>query len=234
MDLVLELAGVGSRSYAFVTDWHVRLLFVLAWLGLVLLIFGADALGNDFDLIDEGLTWAVYFVSLPPLLVYFLYHPVLEILMQGRTPGKRLAGVRIVTADGRTPGVGAVLVRNLFRLVDSLPGFYLIGLAVALATKHKVRVGDLAAGTILVYESRVRVESVRTATRLALSRSLPAADQELLLDLLERWGALQRARRIHLARRFLVKVGEAVPQEDSPAAVDRALFARLTALADRA
>lgn len=232
-DLTLEVAGVGSRSYAFVADWHVRILFVLAWLAVVLLVFDAEGLETRLEWWDTGSSWVAYAVFLPPLLVYFLYHPVLEILMRGRTPGKRLAGVRIVTLDGRTPGVGALLVRNLFRLIDSLPGFYLVGLGVAIVTKHHVRIGDLAAGTMLVHEPKVSTESLKAATTLALSGSLSAANQELLLDLLERWSALQRKARIDLGSRFLIYTHEEVPTAASPAALDRALHARLSALAGR-
>jgi len=233
MDISLEVAGVGSRSYAFVADWHIRVLFVLAWFAAMLLFPDDSGLESYFEWLDSSASWVAYVVLLPPALVYFLYHPVLEILMRGRTPGKRLAGVRIVTSDGRTPGIEALLVRNLLRLVDSLPGFYLVGLVAALATSRHVRIGDLAAGTMLVHESKVSSESLQTATRLALSRSLPPANQALLLDLLERWGSLRRQVRIDLGSRFLSKVGEAVPEDESPAALDRALLARLSALAGK-
>lgn len=234
MDITLEVAGVGSRSYAFIADWHIRILFVLAWVLWIVLAFEGEDITDFFESFDSGLSWVAYLVILPPILVYLLYHPVLEILMRGRTPGKRLAGVRIVTTDGRTPGIAALLVRNLFRLVDSLPSFYLVGLAVALSTARHVRIGDLAAGTMLVHESRVSTKSLQTAQRLALDESLTPADQALLLDLVERWKSLRRGVRIDLGRRFLDKVGEAaIPWQVSQAALDRELFARLSALAGR-
>ena len=60
--------------------------------------------------------------------MYFLYHFALEIAMHGRTPGKRMAGIHIVTREGGSPGAGALLTRNVFRLVDSLPLLYGVGL----------------------------------------------------------------------------------------------------------
>ena len=67
-------------------------------------------------------------VVLPALAIYFLYHPVLELAMRGRTPGKRSAGIHVVTRDGSAPSAGALLVRNVFRLIDSLPVAYGVGL----------------------------------------------------------------------------------------------------------
>ena len=60
----------------------------------------------------------VFVVVVPSIAIYFLYHLVLEVLLHGQTPGKRMAGVRLdPLADGGAPGIGALLVRNVFRLV---------------------------------------------------------------------------------------------------------------------
>ena len=63
-----------------------------------------------------------------------------------------MAGIQIVTRDGGSPGVGALLTRNVFRLVDSLPLLYGVGLLATIVTRNHVRIGDIAAGTLLVYE----------------------------------------------------------------------------------
>src|SRR2546421_10292875 len=72
--------------------------------------------------------------------------------MRGSTPGKRMAGVRIVARDGGGPSAGALLTRNVFRLVDSLPLFYGVGLITVVLTRDNLRIGDMAAGTLLVFE----------------------------------------------------------------------------------
>ncbi len=150
LDPQLEIAGPGTRSYAFVIDWHIRLLLALAWLSAVWLkraVAGA-ALPSPTALPEHFALVAIA----PAAAIYVLYHPVLELTMRGRTPGKRVAGARIVTRDGGTPGVTALLVRNLLRLVDSLPVCYMVGLMSCFATAQSVRLGDLAAGTLLVRE----------------------------------------------------------------------------------
>src|SRR5262245_10341592 len=98
VDVTLHITGPGRRSFAFVADWPIRLLLALAWFVLATLaMFGSFAFGGNPG---RGSFWVV---GLPTALIYFLYHPVLEIAMRGRTPGKRMAGVRIVTRTGDIP-----------------------------------------------------------------------------------------------------------------------------------
>ena len=94
-------------------------------------------MAGDFDALNNGGMGNYYIVVLPSLALYFLYHPILEVLMKGRTPGKRIAGVRLVKRDGGVPGVGALLIRNVFRLIDSLPFAYCIGLATTIRQQHR-------------------------------------------------------------------------------------------------
>jgi len=159
---------------------------------------------------------------LPAAAIYFLYHPVLEIAMQGRTPGKRMAGIRIVTERALTPDVGALIIRNVFRLVDSLPAFYVLGLVVAMLTPRQVRIGDIAAGTLLVYDSGKRKLDFDSVIGPSDSRLSPG-DRELLDDLLERWRGLEAPLRRGLAEKFLARIGEAVADSDSEAGLRKRL-----------
>ncbi|MDP9007127.1 MAG: RDD family protein [Pseudomonadota bacterium] len=81
VDLTLSIAGPGTRSYAFVIDWHIRLLLASAWLLLAYYVFHMT-----LNLKTPGALLSV----LPAAIIYFLYHPILEVAMQGRTPGKRM------------------------------------------------------------------------------------------------------------------------------------------------
>lgn len=141
----LARAGIGSRAYAFLIDWHIRLLAALAWFAV-----GVAVLGTEFAPKDHA-AWE-YGVALPAALIYFLYHPVLEIAMGGLTPGKRMAELRIVASDGRAPGPVALLVRNLLRLVDWLPAFYMLGLGLMFFRQDQRRLGDIVADTVVVYD----------------------------------------------------------------------------------
>ncbi len=200
IEVKLPIAGVGSRSFAFIIDWHIRLFLGVAWFAVAMKILAETEIGNA----SEAMNAIFWFAALPALMLYALYHPILEILMRGRTPGKRWAGVRIVSTNGQTPGSGALLIRNLFRLVDSLPALYLIGLGVAMATARQVRIGDLAAGTVLVYEERAAKLDVQAEFR-ENSRIGPL-DADWLQDLLDRWRALDKAKRRQLAKKFLERI----------------------------
>ena len=143
LDAELPIAGLGGRSYAFLLDWHFRAIAGLAW-------YVASAWALERDFIPDGTDSIFWWVLVAPALaIYLLYQAGYEILT-GSSPGKRLAGVRIVDRNGRAPGIGALVVRNMLRPIDSLV-FYAVGLASVLLTRQAVRIGDLAAGTLLIY-----------------------------------------------------------------------------------
>ncbi len=224
VDLTLPVAGAGARCYAFVIDWVIRTILFSAWYGAAALIYNGR--WSFAAPLSPDTRWFVFVVA-PAAAVYFLYHIVLEITLHGRTPGKRMAGIHIVARDGSSPSVGALLTRNVFRLVDSLPLFYGVGLVATLATKDHVRIGDMAAGTLLAYE-RTDIVLPRLPAGQARARILGTADAEVASDLLFRWSTLDPAARHSLARAIISRYGAgASPDQES----DSALRAQLETLA---
>lgn len=234
MELSFDIAGVGSRSWAFIIDLHLRMLLVLGW------VIGATAIMNlyyshplwpgFFDIWDKQSGAALDAVLFPALAIWFFYHLVLEIVMHGRTPGKRMAGVRIIGSDGLTPASGALLIRNVFRLIDSMPMFYMLGLGVALFHPRHQRIGDLAAGTLLVHEQVPDSRDLEAVTAISNHSRLGPADIELTQELLARWGAFNRATRIDLAAALLTRLGVAPAADDKPARRVLALHRQLREL----
>ena len=223
IDVSLAVAGPGARSYAFLVDWHIRLVLALAWYVFGALIYNGR-LSLAAPLAPTGRWFAL--VLLPPAALYFLYHYVLELAMHGRTPGKRLAGVQLVTRSGATPGAGALLTRNVFRLIDSLPLCYGVGLTAVALTREHLRIGDMAAGTLLVYE-----RSATLPPQLgAAGGGLDANGIEIVQELLARWPALEPGARGGLARRVLARYAGAVAEGARPEDDDEALRARLERL----
>jgi uncharacterized RDD family membrane protein YckC len=203
VDVSLTVAGPGARSLAFLIDLLIRAVLVTAWYVVATLLYnGRWSLAAPVD--PDG-SWYVY-VALPATLIYTLYHVVLEIGLRGRTPGKRMVGVRLVTRNGSAPSIAAYLVRNVFRLVDSFPVGYGVGLVTAVITKDHVRVGDLAAGTLLVYED-AKPLGTRHLGLSPTNRRLDASTAELIGELLERWNTLDAAVRARLARALLARAG---------------------------
>src|SRR2546430_14411622 len=117
-----------------------------------------------------------------------------------------MAGVRIVARDGGAPSAGALLTRNVFRLVDSLPLFYGVGLITVVLTRDNLRIGDMAAGTLLVFE-QAEARLPTPAGDAHRAGRLDAAGAEIVAELLERWPALQPEARVRLARRVLARPG---------------------------
>jgi uncharacterized RDD family membrane protein YckC len=229
IDVTLPIAGAGARSYAFVVDWHIRLMLGLAWYGAAALLYNYLREGT-VSVAPPVTNEARWFgaVLVPALVLYFLYHPVLELILRGSTPGKRLAGVRVVGRDGSVPGAGPLLVRNVFRLIDSLPLAYGLGLMLVALTREHVRCGDMAAGTLLVYETASPGLALAPA---GTGGSLDVATAELVAELLARWPRLTVPARAALARALLARCGRLA---DSLAPLDDEALRRALIEATRA
>jgi uncharacterized RDD family membrane protein YckC len=185
IEVSLPVAGPGARSFAFIVDWHIRLVLALAWYSVATAIYNRGfslRAPSDFD--------ESWFAAglLPAVAIYFLYHPVLEILMRGRTPGKR--------------SVGPLLVRNIFRLIDSLPVAYGVGLTLMVLTRESLRCGDMASGTLLVYE-RTAADAELLQNAAQRVGKLDTLGAEIAADLLRRWPSLVPEARIRLTRALL-------------------------------
>src|SRR5262249_55539140 len=151
VDLHLELAGVGNRIFACVIDNLITYALILAViLGLALLAY----LGDSFPIPAESKNVAFYYLLgagiLLVLLIQFGYSIFFEGMWRGQTPGKRLAQIRVVEQNGQPVSWTSVIIRNLIRVVDV--GLALIGLVVILIDKNERRLGDLAAGTLVIRE----------------------------------------------------------------------------------
>jgi uncharacterized RDD family membrane protein YckC len=221
VDLTLHIAGPGNRSYAFVVDWHIRLLLACAW--LIVAIYALNLTVKSYSQ-DALLT------LLPAAVVYFLYHPILEVAMRGRTPGKRIAGIRIATRSGGTPGTAALLIRNVFRMIDSLPACYVLGLVSCFVTANRVRIGDMAAGTLLVMDDAAAAKTLMRLETLTASSGLPLDALELLDQILERWPSLGPDGRTRIARSLLARLEPGLDAARLAALSEADLHARLLAL----
>ena len=161
LDLDLTLAGLGSRMIAAVVDT------VLIGLLIFLLLFGASQLAVDgFGsgiVVQAAITIVVTLVILGYLVGF-------EALNEGRTPGKRSVGIRVVTVEGDSIGFLAAFLRNLLRVIDFLPAVFIVGAASILLTKTNQRVGDITANTIVIRERLPHVDRAEHALARAGER----------------------------------------------------------------
>lgn len=168
-----HLAGPWRRLPAYLIDGLIQTGVVL---GL--------ALVAEF-IVEAGLPGFGSFVLLVGVFaLQLLYGALFETLWNGQTPGKRALNLRVVTVEGLPISGGQAVLRNLLRFVDALPLIesvypcYLVGLASATITARYQRLGDLAAGTIVVAETSNRQHGVMRVTlpeAVALAAQLPAA-----------------------------------------------------------
>ena len=142
-----ELAGVGARAVAWLIDALV--------MGAI--IVGAMQLLQPLVPLAGGFAEALGLIVAS--VVQLAYFNVLEWAWGGRTVGKRVMGLRVVSERGLRIDLAQAILRNLVRFVDFLPGLYLVGGASTLFDRHRRRLGDLAAGTIVVRERRAPVPS---------------------------------------------------------------------------
>jgi uncharacterized RDD family membrane protein YckC len=138
IEFALPLAGPISRMLAFLLDLLV--VFTICTVAKKILA-PLGFFGKDFS---DAVIIVVYFA------VSLVYMMVAEWLWRGQTVGKRLLRLRVVDGAGLRLEPSQVIVRNLMRLVDGLPAFYLLGGITCLVSRHRQRLGDLAAGTVVI------------------------------------------------------------------------------------
>lgn len=141
-----EVAGIGSRFIAGLIDTVAILVIQL----LIALLFGLIIYLADFP---ERLTPILIAIG---ILLFFIvlwgYYILFEIAWNGQTPGKRQINLRTIRTDGMPAGPYEIVIRNLMRLVDILPGSYGVAIIAMFVNPQARRLGDLAAGTLVVFD----------------------------------------------------------------------------------
>lgn len=159
ISLELRPAGIPARFFAFLLDWVIRIA-VIAGIGQVAALMG-------------GIGTAFWIISL--FALEWLYPVAFELGRAGASPGKSLMGLKVVMDSGLPVTPAASLTRNLLRVADFLPMLYGFGLVSMLLRRDFKRLGDLAAGTLVVHRPRAvarvalpEVDVVAPAVQLGL------------------------------------------------------------------
>jgi uncharacterized RDD family membrane protein YckC len=203
----LELAGLGSRFVAQMIDWLWKFVFTM-----LLVVVGSITMGllGDGKMLEHPTMLAA---ALVVSIIYVLWLGAgiyFEVRWNGQTPGKRFAGIRVIRIGGAPLDAQAACVRNLLAVADFLPTFHLLGAILILLTTNRQRLGDLAAGTIVIRERSAGVspefgdeltahasDAVRfTPTQLS---ALAPTDRAIIRSFLQRYNAMNRDGRERLA-----------------------------------
>jgi uncharacterized RDD family membrane protein YckC len=145
--LEFSLASIGSRFLAVAIDSLIQFALALLLFGVV--IFGAWIASMT---VEAANTWLAAALILGLFLVYYGYFAAYEVAWNGQTPGKRFIGLRVIHATGRPLSPFEAVLRNIVRVVDQFPGIYAIGIIAVFLSERSQRLGDLAAGTVVVHE----------------------------------------------------------------------------------
>lgn len=146
------IAGIGSRFLAVLADTIVQILAYLVIFLLIFLIVSAAPRINGLVLERVGDKWIIAAIILFYFLLYWGYFTLFEAFWNGQTPGKKLCKLRVIRDSGRQITLFESMTRNLIRVVDALPSFYAVGIVTMLCNRRNKRLGDFAAGTLVVHE----------------------------------------------------------------------------------
>lgn len=188
-----RVAGIGSRFLAAMIDSLIIFLIQIIILGTTILIWFAQFRP---DLQEQPSSWLIAILALIGFIVLWGYYIYFEVQWNGKSPGKRVVGLQVIRNDGTPITLTDSLIRNLIRLIDFLPTNYAIGVLSMFIDHQSRRLGDLAAGTLVILEkSKVTLEGLEQVTQIAniqVRRSISTdwpldrlGDQDL--DLIERF-----------------------------------------------
>jgi uncharacterized RDD family membrane protein YckC len=247
------IAGIGSRFLAILGDTTLQ---VLAYAAVVLLIYlvvstiphsssSSGTTASDVP-VPTAVKWMIAAIILFHFLLYWGYFTLFEAFWNGQTPGKRWCKLRVIRDSGRQITLFESMTRNLVRIIDFMPGIYAVGLITMLCNKRNKRLGDLAAGTLVVHERPIERpiwggSATRTFTAPAFAASAPTEpvivplavdlpadavarlspdDLNIIDHFFARAIDIDMSRRAQLAERLtqqmIAKMGIAMPENVSP------------------
>ena len=186
INLEAQVVGPIPRFFAFAIDLGIRgiIIFIMSLLSIP---FGSFGMGGGFFLIFL-------------FVIEWLYPVLFEVLARGQTPGKKLLKISVINDDLSPVTLGSSMVRNLLRTVDFLPLFYLAGLVTMLSNQRFQRLGDLAAGTLVIsVPESSKPAAVQEIVPLAPPTPLLRTEQSAIIEFMQRTNQLSEPRQRELA-----------------------------------
>lgn len=208
VQIELTLAGLGSRLAAFLIDISIILVLMLIETVVVGLLLTAIS-GNSG--LGFGAAGGLSFFILVGFGAYF------EANREGQTPGKQRLDIKVVSADGGPVDLRSAVVRNLMVMIDGLISFGLVAAVAITRTERSQRLGDIAAGTLVVISSddaapaadmTVSLDALPVLERAGSwdLRAIGEGETHVVRQFLSRRGVIDRKRRAELASRLAARL----------------------------
>ena len=184
-------AGIAPRAMAYLIDFAIRSIIIIAC------AFALNAFGKS----GQGILLLLYFISSWGYYIYFE-------AKNGQTYGKKKLNLRVIQDNGLPPQLSQIILRNLLRPADAFPFGYALGIIVMAANKEFKRIGDWAAGTLVVYQEQ-HIEKAQNSNQTEVEKTiktltaptfnLSTEEQQAILAFAERSKQLSPARQAELA-----------------------------------
>lgn len=225
VDLHLELAGLGSRVWAAFID--TVLIYLALGLLTVLAVVATVFVGN-LEIANSTRAIIYYYIVgiaiMACFVIQFGYFIFFEKRWKGQTPGKRVAQIRVIEANGQPVNWSSVIIRNLVRIVDT--GVMMLGVVVMIFDPHERRLGDMLGGTLVIRERlpelairNLQISAEHPATSFVDAGQLSPDEYHLLLNFLKRRQQMNASYRSQVAKQmeeyYRLKLNPE-KQEDAP------------------
>jgi uncharacterized RDD family membrane protein YckC len=211
IEVRFDIAGIGTRFCALVVDYLLMGVIAAALIILAVML----EIGLPAQMRGNANLWILAFLAGIVLALTTGYFIVFEWLMRGQTPGKKALKIRVIRDDGTPVTVHEVLVRNVVRLVDMIPGIYAVGVLFMFPSRLSKRLGDIAAGTIVIKEEQLNYSANADKKRVLhveplehINGELTPAERRLISGFLQRRAELLPQARQQLAERLALPLYE--------------------------
>jgi uncharacterized RDD family membrane protein YckC len=206
-----ELAGLGSRFLALAVDLAIQILVVIGVVIGLLLIGLLTRAGGSIHAAPEtlklGYAFLIAIAALASFVLFFGYFIAFELLWNGQSPGKKLLGLRVIRDGGFPVDAGASVIRNLVRVVEAGIVFYVVSAFVMLLSPENKRLGDMAAGTIVVRDDAAAIPVLATLSEEdGTNDGLDREDRALIVRYLARRPSLDAAASHEIAAAIAARI----------------------------
>ena len=219
VEFTFDLSGLASRVFALLVDIIIQAVAVLA----VIVVLTLFAVTVNFQ---GGFSFGTIIMFIAVFLFEWGYFIFFELVWNGRSPGKRLMGCRVIRDGGLPVNFTASFIRNLIRPIDYFLSALMIGFFIVFASPTYKRLGDMAAGTLVIVERRMTLVELLTDRRVGAFRptqpplglfskaevsKLTPAQMNTIRRFLDRRYDLTPERRSKLGSELFAKVAASVP-----------------------